>query len=153
MNPKTLKPPATYAEWAEVLDKLRKKEDDPSVIEAMHKGTLVWQSGVAERFSQKLIDTINARMNSAVDKFQKDMQRSNGHEEAIIQALLSLRKEFGFLYQAINLPVIPEKDMSRYCSLVREQADKAQSSLEDSAKKDRTGKLASIVRNHKVNNF
>ncbi|GAE87867.1 hypothetical protein [Acetivibrio straminisolvens] len=153
MSPAPLKPPTTYAEWAELLDKLKRKEDDPGVIEAMHRGTIVWQSGVAERFSQKLIDTINARMNAAVDKFQKDMQRTNGHEGAIIQALLFLRKEFGFLYQAINLPVIPEKDRSRYCSLVREQADKAQSSLEDSAKKDRTGKLASIVKKHKVNNF
>lgn len=153
MSPSTLKPPATYAEWVELLDKLRKKEDDYGVMEAMHKGTIVWQSGVAERFSQKLIDTINDRMNAAVDKFQKDMGRTNGHEGAIIQALLSLRKEFSFLYQVINLPVIPEKDRPRYCSLVREQADKAQSSLEDSAKKDRTGKMASIVKNHKVNNF
>lgn len=149
----TQKPPVTYAEWAELLDKFRKRIDDKEVMAAMQKGTLVWQAGVAERFAQKLIDTINARMNAAIDKFQKDMQRTNGHEGAIIQALLSLRNEFGFLHQAINLPVIPEKDRPRFSGLVREQADKVQASLEDSAKRDRTGKLSSIVRNHKVNNF
>jgi len=152
-NAPALRPPAIYAEWSELLDKLRKKEGDAEILAAMQSGTIVWQSGVAERFAQKLIDAINARMNAAADKFQKDMGRSNGQEGAIVQALLSLRKEFAFLLNAINLPVIPEKDRAQYCALVRGQADKAQSSLEDSAKKDRTGKMSSIVRNHKVNRF
>lgn len=153
INAASLKPPTTYAEWSDILDKLKKKEDDADVLAAMQRGTIVWQSGVAERFAKKIIDTISARMNAATDKFQKDMGRTNGQEGAIVQALLSLRKEFSFLLQAINLPVIPEKDRAQYCALVSGQADKAQESLEDSAKKDRTGKMASIVRNHKVNNF
>jgi hypothetical protein len=153
MGASLLQPPTTYAEWSDMLDKLKKKERDADVLAAMQNGTIVWQSGVAERFAQKLMDSINARMNAATDKFQKDMGRTNGQEGAIVQALLFLRKEFSFLCQAINLPAIPEKDRTQYCAIVREQADKAQSSLEDSAKKDRTGKMASIVRNHKVNNF
>ena len=81
------------------------------------------------------------------------MSRSGGQEGAIVQALLALRKELSFLVKAIDLPVIPEKDRAQYCNLVREQADQIQTSLEDSAKKDRSGKLSSIVRNHKVNAF
>ena len=108
---------------------------------------------MAERFAKKLVDTINARMNAATDKFQKSMSRSGGQEGAIVQALLALRKELSFLVKAIDLPVIPEKDRAQYCNLVREQADQIQTSLEDSAKKDRSGKLSSIVRNHKVNVF
>ena len=58
-----------------------------------------------------------------------------------------------FLSKAINLPAIPEKDRQQYHQLVISQANSMQTSLEDSAKKDRSGKLASIVRNNKVNAF
>lgn len=146
-------PPKTYSEWVAILDMLKTKSDDENVLSAMQRGTIEWQSGVAERFSKKLIDVINYRMNAATDKFQKEMTRSNGQERAIVQALLALRKELCFLSKAINLSAIPEKDRQRYYQLVISQANSVQSSLEDSAKKDRSGKLASIVRNNRVNAF
>lgn len=146
-------PPKTYSDWVAILDMLKTKSDDENVLSAMQRGTIEWQSGVAERFSKKLIDVINYRMNAATDKFQKEMTRSNGQERAIVQALLALRKELCFLSKAINLSAIPEKDRQRYYQLVISQANSVQSSLEDSAKKDRSGKLASIVRNNRVNAF
>jgi len=153
MYSNSITPPQTYAEWVAVLDMLKNKTDDEAVLDAMLKGTIEWQSGVAERFAKKLIDVINFRMNAASDKFQKEMNRAYGQERAIVQALLALRKEMCFLSKAINLPVIPEKDRNQYYQLVISQANSMQSSLEDSAKKDRTGKLASIVRNNRVNSF
>lgn len=149
----TITSPRTYAEWVAVLDMLKSKTDDESVLLAMQQGTIEWQSGVAERFAKKLIDVINYRMNSASDKFQKEMGRAYGQERAIVQALLALRKEMSFLSKAINLPAIPENDRQQYYQLVISQANNMQSSLEDSAKKDRSGKLVSIVRNNKVNAF
>lgn len=145
--------PHTYAEWVSVLTVFKNKTNDEEALKAMKAGTLEWQSGVAERFSAKLIDAVNARMNAASDKFQKDLSRSRGQEGAIIQALLALRKEMSFLEQAIDLPVLPEKVRQHYLNLVKEQADTMQKSLEDSARNDRSGKLSSIVRNHKVNSF
>lgn len=147
----TITPPRTYAEWVPLLDMLKAKEDDESVLQAMRQGSIEWQSGVAERFAKKLIDAVNFRMNAASDKFQRDMGRTQGQERAIVQALLSLRKEMRFLAQAIDLPVLPEKDRQHYLQLVVGQANQMQSSLEDSARKDRTGKLASLVRNNRVN--
>lgn len=149
----TIAPPHTYAEWVSVLDMLKNRTDDEDVLQAMQNGSVEWQTGVAERFSKKLIDTINYRMNSATDKFQKEMIRSHGQERAIVQALLALRKELGFLSKAINLPALPESDRQHYYQLVINQANQIQSSLVDSAKTDRSGKLASIVRNNRVNVF
>ncbi len=149
----SIAPPHTYSEWVAVLDILKEKSDDEAVLEAMINGTIEWQSGVAERFAKKLVDVINFRMNSASDKFQKEMGRAYGQERAIVQALIALRKEMHFLSKAINLPAIPEKDRNQYHQLVINQANSMQNSLEDSAKKDRTGKLASIVRNNRVNAF
>ena len=148
-----INPPHTYAEWVVVLDMLKNKTDDEAVLDAMLNGTIEWQAGVAERFAKKLIDVINYRMNNASDKFQKEIGRSYGQEREIIQALLALRKEMHFLSKAINLPTIPEKDRNHYYQLIIDQANTMQSSLEDSAKKDRTGRLASIVRNNRINTF
>lgn len=148
-----IKPPTTYSEWVNIFDMLKTREDDQEVLQAMLHGTVEWQSGVAERFSRKLIDAVNYRMNTATDKFQTEMSRSRGQEGAIVQALLALRKELSFLAQAINLPALPEKDRQHYYQLVLNQANSIQKSLEDSAKTDRTGKLASIVRNNKVNSI
>lgn len=146
-------PPRTYSDWTAVLEMLKTRTDDEAVLSAMQRGTIEWQSGVAERFAKRLIDAINYRMNAASDRFQKEMSRSNGQERCIVQALLALRKEMCFLSKAIDLPAIPEKDRQQYRQLVINQANSMQSSLEDSAKRDRSGKLASIVRNNKVNAF
>lgn len=144
-------PPGDYAQWITLLDRFKNREDDEAVLAAMQKGTLAWQAGVAERFARKLIDAVNFRMNTATDRFQKEMTRTRGQERAVVQALLTLRKELSFLYKAMDLPVLPEKDRQHYLQLVVDQANKMQRSLEDSAKADRTGKLASIVRNARVN--
>ena len=144
-------PPGDYAQWITLLDRFKNREDDEAVLAAMQKGTLAWQAGVAERFARKLIDAVNFRMNAATDRFQKEMTRTRGQERAVVQALLTLRKELSFLYKAMDLPVLPEKDRQHYLQLVVDQANKMQRSLEDSAKADRTGKLASIVRNARVN--
>lgn len=146
-------PPKTYSEWVTILDMLKAKSDDEAVLSVMKKGSIEWQSGVAERFAQRLIAVVNHRLNAASDRFQKEMTRSKGQERAIVQALLGLRKELRFLTNAVELPAIPGKDRHHYRQLVIDHANQIQASLEDSARKDRSGKLASIVRNNKVNAF
>ena len=58
--------PQTYAEWVNVLAIFKNKDDDETVLKMMKSGTIEWQYGVAERFSTKLIDAVNYRMNVAL---------------------------------------------------------------------------------------
>ncbi len=148
-----ISPPHIYADWAKALDMLQAREDDSGVLAAMRQGSLEWQSGVADRFSRRLVDALNARMNNASDRFQLELSRSRGTESVIVQALLGLRREMNFLTQVVDIPALPEAYRRQYAQLIRDQADKMQSSLEDSARQDRTGKMSSIIRNHKVNVF
>lgn len=148
-----INPPRVYSEWVDIFEMLKDRTDDEAVLSAMQRGTVEWQSGVAERFSSGLIEAVNYRLNAASDRFQRDMNRSGGQERVIVQSLISLRKEMAFLAKVMNLPAIPEKDRGKYIKLVTDQADEVQKALEDSGKKDRTGKLASLVRNNKVNQF
>ncbi len=147
------KPPDTYSEWMSLLDVLREKKNDEEVLRAMQLGKLEWQSGVAERFSQSLINVVNDRMNVATDRFQKELGRSMGQERNLVQSLLAVRKELKFLTFVVDIPALPDDERRQYQSLIREQADNMQQSLEDSAKKDRTGKLSSIIRNNRINVF
>lgn len=148
-----IKSPHTYSEWVKVLDILKSKENDRDCLEAMKKGTIEWQSGVAERFSKRLIDVVNYRMDKAIDKFQLELSHGHGQEGAITRALLSLRNELSFLAKVMDLPCMPEGDRKHYINLVIDQANSIQASLEKSSQHDRSGKMASIVRNNKVNIF
>ena len=147
----TIYPPKTYSEWMAVLDILKAKTNDDAVLQAMTLGSLEWQTGVAERFISGLLGVVNFRLNAASDKFQRELSHAHGQERVIIQALLGLRRELSFLARAVDLPAIPYNERNRCRELIVAQANEYQRSLEDSAKRDRTGKLASIVRNNKVN--
>ncbi len=145
-------PPKNYAEWSFMLDQLQQQTDDEEVLRAMQQGELVWQSGVAERFSKRLVEVVNQRMDGASDSFGRKTAKAGGNERVLVQALLDLRKEMKFLAEVMSLSVIPQDLRTQYVQLVKDQADRMQNSLEDSAKKtDRSGKVSSIVRNHPVN--
>lgn len=153
-NNKMIRPPSTYAEWVSILDIFDKKiGNDEATISAMRQGTLNWQSGVAERFTKKLTEVINDRLNAASDKFQRDINHTMGQDCLVIQALLRLRMEIENVFKITELNCVPEKYRVEYGRLVLEHADKMQKSLDLSARNDRTGKLSAIVRNHRVNDF
>ena len=97
-----MKAPESYAEWADVLDALASRRNDAEVLSAMQAGTLPWQSGVAERFARRLIDTVNGRMNAATDQFQKSMSRSRGHYFYNLVFMPTIRFTY-FHHEYVNL--------------------------------------------------
>lgn len=146
--------PQTYSEWVNVIDIFKEKQNDEEVLKAMKSGTLEWQIGVAERFTKRLNDAVTSRINAMTDKFQRNLSSARGGESAVVQALLAVRKEMYFLSQAVDIQALPEEQRKQCKQLVIDAANSIQHSLEDSAVKiDRSGKMASIVRNHKVNSF
>lgn len=144
--------PQNYSDWVKILELLKNKSDDIEILNVMKAGKIEWQSGVAERFLKRLTDSVNFRLNNATDKFQKEISRS-GDEYNVVHSVINLRKELIFLSQVVDIPAIPEKQRTQLVSMVLEQANNIQNSLEESAKKDRSGKLSSIIRNNKVNSF
>lgn len=144
--------PHTYSEWSQLLNMLKNQSDDQAVLAAMQGGTIEWQSGIADRFSKKITDAVNTRLNKASDRFQMIMGHSGG-DGAVIQAMDFLRKEYYFLCRAVDIPCIPQDIRKQYIELIIDQANKTQDSLEDSARRDRSGRLAFLVKQHRVNDF
>ena len=141
------KAPKIYADWVKVFELLKSCEDDENVLNLMQEGTIVWQSGVAERFLKRLVDTINFRLDRATDNFQKARQTD---ENEIIQSLMQLRRELQFILKVVDINTIPVKERTELRNMIINQSNSIQESLEKSAESDRTGKLSSIIKNNKV---
>ena len=141
------KAPKIYADWVKVFELLKSCEDDENVLTLMQEGTTVWQSGVAERFLKRLVDTVNFRLNRATDNFQKAHQTD---ENEIIQSLMQLRRELQFILKVVDINTIPVKEKTELRNMIINQSNSIQESLEKSAESDRTGKLSSIIKNNKV---
>lgn len=148
-----MKAPSTYAEWAAVLDTFSAGSNDTEVIPAMQCGTLDWQDGVANRFADRLVKTVNIRLDAAHERFALARRRASD-DAGLHHALVGLRREYATIASALNLGALPSEHREKLLTLVREHADKTQRSLERSASEtDRSGKISSIVRNAPVNKF
>ena len=141
------KAPKIYADWIKVFDVLKSGEDDEAILPLMQEGEIVWQSGVAERFLRKLVDTVNFRLNKAIDNFQKSRQSD---ENEIVQSLMQLRRELQFMLKVVDINVIPVKEKMELRNMIINQSNSIQESLEKSSELDRSGKLSSIIKNNKV---
>ena len=141
------KAPKIYADWVKVFDILKSGEDDEAILSLMKEGTIVWQSGVAERFLKRLVDTVNFRLNRATDNFQKAHQTD---ENEIIQSLMQLRRELQFILKVVDINTVPVKEKTELRNMIINQSNSIQESLEKSSESDRSGKLSSIIKNNKV---
>ena len=142
------KAPKIYADWIKVFNVLKSGEDDEAILPLMQEGEIVWQSGVAERFLRKLVDTVNFRLDKAIDNFQKSYR---GDENETIKAIMQLRKELQFLLKVVSIKALPDKEKAELRNIIVAQSNSIQESLEKSSESDRSGKLASIVKNNRVN--
>ena len=141
------KAPKIYADWIKVFDILKSGEDDEAILPLIQEGEIVWQSGVAERFLRKLVDTINFRLNKATDAFQRSHQTD---ENEIVQSLMQLRRELQFMLKVVDINAIPVKEKTELHNMIINQSNSIQESLEKSSESDRSGKLSSIIKNNKV---
>jgi len=142
--------PKIYIEWVNILNLLKERKNNEEILEKMENGKLEWQDGGAQRFVDKLTQVINYRIKIATDKFSQDLSRGTRNERVTVQSLIALKKEFLFCSRICKIRILPDEIQKKLYELIADQAKNIQTSLENSAKNDRTGKLLSIVRNNKI---
>ena len=146
-----MKVPANYADWCTLFDEIASGPKDEEYLDVISKGTISWTSGVAERFVKIAADMIEKRINKAQDVYQRQMKNARGVSNNISTALLTLRKEYRYVYSLAAVLPIPEDYRNQLTKMVQDHADTTQQSLEDSAKADRTGHLTTLVKNAHMN--
>lgn len=142
--------PTNYSEWITLFEQLKNHENDEDVITAMESGEIPWQAGVAERFTSKMVEAVNKRLDDAADRFKRNMAHSTG-DNSLIQALNTMRKELVLMKRVVSVDAIPSDIRDKYVAMVTKYADEAQQSLEDSTRSDRTGRLRFLVKSHPIN--
>lgn len=146
-----VKVPINYLEWCNLFDEITNSPRDEEYIEAIKRGVISWTSGVAERYIKAASEMIRKRVNSAHDRYQRQMKNAQGLNSNISNALSALNKEYRYVYSIAKALPIPEEYREQIAKSVKDQANQTQASLEDSAKADRSGHLLSMVKNAHVN--
>lgn len=147
-----MKNPVIYAEWVECFDLAKEGTQDDEVLKCMKSGTLTLTAGVGGRIAQQMNEVIQVRLKKASDKFSRAMSFNKSDINMLTNSLLLLRKEFKFLMEFVQIPILPEEDVKMFLEAIRKQADLMQESLEATSKSDRTGMLASVIRRNRINN-
>lgn len=141
--------PTTYAEWSDCVDIFETGEQDDAVVLAMSSGTLNWNSGVATLFSERISGAFNIRLQRCADRMERDF-KTGGDETTVVRALLDTRRTLTLLHRVATIPSFPDMLREHLTGEIRRYAERAQQSLEDSAKHDRSGRLASLMRNNSL---
>jgi hypothetical protein len=141
--------PTTYSEWSDCVDAFEGSEHDEDVVVAMSRGKLNWNSGVATLFSERISDAFNLRLKRCADRMERDF-KTGGDETTVVRALLDTRRTLTLLHRVATIPSFPETLREHLAGEIRRYAERTQQSLEDSAKHDRSGRLASLMRNNSL---
>jgi len=148
-----MKPPTTYAEWSTCLDRLIANELQASDLPLLDKGEIVWTKGSAERYAKRFSDAYDESLKQCAARLQKKLSFGMGDELSVVKALASVKRTLTFLYQVSLSEPIPEEVRSHLQSKIDGYAKRTQSSLENSAKSDRSGQAAYLMRNNSLLRF
>lgn len=144
--------PRTYYDWSLLLKALKDKLSDEDVIAAMEKGEFIWQADSSARLVRRIFNCIRTRTEIAHDKFRNESQHFS-EEANIVKAMIALRKEFKFLLKISEISNFPEIVQQKIRKYIQETADEVQTSLENSTKNDKIGRVHSIIKNNKINSL
>jgi hypothetical protein len=129
-------PPTTYAEWLPLLEQFRDGED--AVLPAMQGGRLEWTNVVAERWTARMSEALQVRLEEISRQLQTALDRAAGDSFTVSRALLAARRALAPLRSAAALPCLPDPVRSHFSGKVERFAVQTQQSLESSAKRVRT---------------
>lgn len=141
--------PQTYAQWSDWLDRLSQGIEDDLCLSLMAAGQMEWSGPSAKLFAQRLTEEYNRRLTHCAARLTQDL-RVGSSELAIVRAILDARSKLAFLDRLGRSPVLPQLLATHLQDEVNKYAQRAQSALEDSAKMDRTGHLATLLRNNSL---
>lgn len=137
--------PTTYAEWSACLDVFEAGGDDDAALAAMRAGSLSWTGGVAPLFARRISATMDTRLKRIADDMSRAL-RFGGDTTVLSRVMLDARQKLASVYRLASLPNFAEELRVSLERQVTQYAETTQRSLEDSAKEDRSGRLASTIR-------
>jgi len=144
--------PTSYAQWSACLDELSRGDNDEACLRRLGSGSLSWSGGVAPMFVERLNQELQRRLDLCSRRLTRDLQA--GREEAIlVRAIGQARQQLDFVHRLCQLGVLPEATREQLAGEVLKFAQRAQDSLQDSARADRSGRLERLFRTHSLTRY
>ena len=144
--------PETYAEFSELLIELRTASNRRELIDLLNRGKIDWQTGIAERLTRLILDTVNILLDRMSEALRQDIQSMGGVHDGLGRCLVNARHWFTDMYLLANLQFLSAETSTRLREQIQDVANKTQAELEKLAtRSDHTGKLLFQVRQNAVN--
>jgi len=147
----SMNPPKYYSDWVKLLDLLKQPgQEDGKILSVLEQGRLEWTPGVADKLLNLTYEVIEAKLRYTTKLFQQELDNAYGQEAAIVTAILNARRRFDLLFRLCRLPVFPDDVKESLTNVVSKYVEDSQNALLESAKHDRTGHLAYIIRHNSL---
>jgi len=142
--------PATYAEWAAVLDAFL--AGDEEAVGRMEAGRFEWTPVAAERLTRRVHEAFFVRLRLAQEGLQRNLDHARGNEARMAQALVGARAMLAPLARVAQVAAFPEPLRAHLAGELDRLASGMQASLEASARADRAGgeRMLALVRTHAI---
>lgn len=145
--------PETFAEWCELFDEFKERINDEQNLKYAYSGSFDPSVDTAEMWAEAFLAAVNERLKLAQKRFERDYSHARSDIE-IQSSLSSLKRELKLIYKFMCMPCIEKiESLDGCCDIVTNAAKNIETSLLDSAKADRSGKLAVFVRNARISRF
>jgi len=144
-----MNPPTTHAAWCECLERLATGTQDQFVLAAMCAGRLDGMPGSTRMFSEQMSLVFRQRLAACNDRLMRDLRRG-ADQATVVRATVNARLTLGLLHRFSEIAAFPSPLRERLSDDLQRCAERAQAALEDSARVDRSGHLASLFRSNSL---
>ncbi|MCS7459626.1 hypothetical protein N0M98_05680 [Paenibacillus doosanensis] len=142
--------PATYADWVRCFDALQEGGQDDEVLLSMERGAIEWTGGVADKITRRMYEVLELRLQQVSRQMTAELSRARAADTDVVTALLNARRRFAVVKRFASIAAFPEPVRKTMTDIVAAYVRDTQSSLEDSAKNDRTGQLRMVIKNNSL---
>lgn len=147
--------PTIYADWAKIFDEIETFEighNDEKILEYFETGKIKWVSGVAERFTQRVLTLINNRL-KRINKCISKRISEYPDPFSIANSLMLFRKELVFLKKMANIHALDDKVKKEITEQITDFAQKTQKNMLDNSRKDLSDELTRIIMQNRIDNI
>jgi hypothetical protein len=127
--------PSTYASWLDFLDRFQAGDD--LVLPVLEGGTIAWSAGVAQRWTQRVSETLDVRLRALEKQLQRSLDRAAGDLHAVARALGEARRGLAPLARFCALAAMPAEVQAHLRRELERWMEQTQKSLEGQAARHR----------------
>lgn len=133
------------------MDSLVEEPFNESYINQILNGKFEMTPVMAPKFTQRYGEMLNSLYEKGIDAFQSEFKHTKGMEAAIVKALGTQKSRLKLMIDLCSLEFFTDEIKTSFKDMILKAANQMQSSLEDSVKHDRTGKLLWLIKNNAIN--